>query len=218
MNSVIETLKNGGVTLGVICLLSLTALFVLMERLLSSYGIAQRARGMTDHVIKLLYQGELEQARVFCQQNGQPPAPLFAAALTRAVQGRPGVEQVLERERANFNQTLRRRLWILGTIGAAAPFVGLFGTVLGIMSSFKDIGETGGGGFAVVSRGLSEALVTTAAGIFVAVEAVVFYNFLQARVASLAFLVRQSCEELLEVLHERPRKLDDPTPLRQAGT
>lgn len=197
-----EAAKSGGATLFAIAFLSLLSVFVLIERLLATQGAAGRTRTLADNLIKLLYSGEFAAARSLCQ--GAPgAASMFGAALSRASQGgAPGT--VFERERQMFNQALRRRLWILGTIAAAAPFVGLLGTVIGIMESFKDIAETGGGGFAVVSRGLSEALVTTAAGIFVAVEAVVFYNFLNARVANIVFTVRLAGEEFLEVLASRP--------------
>ena len=84
--------------------------------------------------------------------------PMFAAALQRTLQNKSGSHAILERERAQFNQWLRARLWILGTIAASAPFVGLFGTVVGIMQSFRTSPTPAGGGFAVVSRGLSEAL------------------------------------------------------------
>ncbi len=77
---------------------------------------------------------------------------------------------------------LKKNLWILGTIGSSAPFVGLFGTVWGIMGSFKAIGVAGKSGFAVVAGTISEALIATAAGILVAVFAVMFYNFLQVKV------------------------------------
>jgi biopolymer transport protein ExbB/TolQ len=77
---------------------------------------------------------------------------------------------------------LKKNLWILGTIGSSAPFVGLFGTVWGIMNSFKAIGVAGKSGFAVVASTISEALIATAAGILVAVFAVMFYNYLQVKV------------------------------------
>jgi biopolymer transport protein ExbB/TolQ len=79
-------------------------------------------------------------------------------------------------------QGLKKNIWILGTIGSSAPFVGLFGTVWGIMGSFKAIGVAGKSGFAVVASTISEALIATAAGILVAVFAVMFYNFLQVKV------------------------------------
>jgi len=74
----------------------------------------------------------------------------------------------------------------------------LFGTVLGIMEAFHQIGVEGSGGFQVVSSGISEALITTAAGIFVAVEAVVLFNYLQVSLSEYAAELKESIEELIE--------------------
>jgi biopolymer transport protein ExbB/TolQ len=205
MNTLSEIVRVGGPTLLTIVLLSMLATFVLVERLVATAGVRERVRTTADSLMKLLYQGQLENARTQSGQEPQPIGSLFSVALQRAVQRRPGLQEAMERERAQFNQWLRNRLWMLGTIAASAPFIGLFGTVLGIIKSFNDIAETGGGGFAVVSRGLSEALITTAAGIIVAVEAVVFYNFLQAHLGRIAFSVRLACEEFVEVLDDKER-------------
>src|SRR2546428_12393675 len=72
---------------------------------------------------------------------------------------------------------------MLGTLGAVMPFVGLFGTVVGILGSFRQIGLTGQSGFAVVAPAISEALITTAGGIAVAVEAVILFHVFQARLS-----------------------------------
>src|SRR5208283_1356103 len=95
-------------------------------------------------------------------------------------------------------RSVRRRLWVLASIGAIAPFVGLFGTVLGVMEAFHQIGLSGAGGFQVVSGGISEALVTTAAGIFVGIEAVVLFNYLQVYVGEYSATLRESTEEVIE--------------------
>jgi biopolymer transport protein ExbB len=206
MHTFTEIVKNGGVTLVSIAVLSLIATFVLIERLIATAGVREKVRTTADSLMKLIYQGQVENARAHAQQVLQPVGTLFSSALQRAASARPGVQEAVERERAHFNQWLRTRLWMLGTIAAAAPFIGLFGTVVGIMQSFNDIAQTGGGGFAVVSQGLSEALITTAAGIIVAVEAVVFYNFLQAHLGRIAFSVRMACEEFVEVLSDQQEK------------
>jgi biopolymer transport protein ExbB len=116
----------------------------------------------------------------------------------------------VERERAQVGLRLRSRLWILGTIGATAPFVGLFGTVVGIMRAFKDMAAHPGGGFTVVAAGISEALVATAAGIAVAIEAVVLYNYFSARVAAILVGFKVGAEEVLELL-SHDRKAEAPT-------
>jgi biopolymer transport protein ExbB/TolQ len=115
---------------------------------------------------------------------------------------------------------MKRGLWILGTIGATAPFVGLFGTVWGIMRSFKDLGldvESGGtGGSAAVMSGISEALIATAVGIVVAVEAVVLFNMFQARLSRLNIELKLIAEEFVDLLREAAPNgrlpVPDPTP------
>jgi biopolymer transport protein ExbB len=134
---------------------------------------------------------------------------VLLAGLAQA-RGRPGrAASAVERGRQELGWRLRRALWILATVGATAPFVGLFGTVLGIMTAFADMARSGQGGFAVVAAGISEALVTTAGGIAVAIEAVVLYNFLNTRVARLVHVARHAADEFLEVLEEAPL---DPRP------
>ena len=101
---------------------------------------------------------------------------------------------------------MKRNLWILGTIGAVTPFVGLFGTVAGIMRSFKDLGldvaAGGTGGTVAVMTGISEALIATAAGILVAVDAVVLYNYFQARLSRVAVELKLLADEFVELLRE----------------
>lgn len=91
---------------------------------------------------------------------------------------------------------LRRGLSVLATVGSTAPFVGLFGTVIGIVNAFHEIGATGRGGIATVSTGIAEALVTTAFGIMVAIPAVWLFNALGQRIARLMATVECAGEEL----------------------
>lgn len=103
------------------------------------------------------------------------------------------------RRLAETHAVLKGNLWILGSISASAPFIGLFGTVVGIMDSFKAIGVSGKTGFSVVAGGISESLVATASGIIVAVVALLFYNYLQSQVNSLAQDFRLKLEELVDL-------------------
>ncbi len=109
-------------------------------------------------------------------------------------------EERLSRRLSETEQGLRRFLWILGTIGAMAPFIGLLGTVVGIIKAFGSMGRTGKGGFAVVAAGLSEALVATAAGILVAIVAVMFYNFFQVRLKNFLLEFKNRLEDLQDLL------------------
>ena len=99
---------------------------------------------------------------------------------------------------------LERRLPWLATIASVSPFVGLFGTVIGIIDAFSGLGSAGAATLRAVAPGISEALITTAAGLFVAVPAVVAYNQLNARIRIFASAVDDFCRELLNSLEEIP--------------
>ena len=104
------------------------------------------------------------------------------------------------RRQAESIAELKESLWVLGSIASSAPFIGLFGTVVGIMGSFEAIGVSGKTGFSVVAAGISESLVATAAGIIVAVVALLFYNYLISRVNKGAQDFRIRGEELIDHL------------------
>jgi biopolymer transport protein ExbB len=202
-------------TLWIIIGCSLAALAVAIERSLALWGFGERTRRLGDAVAGALRRGDLEAARLECARSSSLMAEPFLAGLAHAG-GKPGrAAAAVERGRQELAWRLRRALWILATVGATAPFVGLFGTVLGIMHAFARMAETGQGGFAVVAAGISEALVTTAGGIAVAIEAVVLYNFLNTHVARLVHRGRIASEEFLEVLEEAPLPPRAPAPARQ---
>ncbi|MDE2039640.1 MAG: MotA/TolQ/ExbB proton channel family protein [Elusimicrobia bacterium] len=111
-------------------------------------------------------------------------ARILRTALAHAEAGPEGVEDLLTAASLEERARLEKRLLILGTLGNNAPFVGLFGTVLGVIRAFHDLSASAAGP-EVVMRGLSEALIATAVGLFVAIPCVVAYNFLQKRVRDL---------------------------------
>jgi biopolymer transport protein TolQ len=99
---------------------------------------------------------------------------------------------------------LERRLTWMATIGAVSPFVGLFGTVIGIVDAFHGLGTAGAATLRAVAPGISEALITTAAGLFVAIPAVIAYNQFTARIRVFAATIDDFCRELLNSLDEIP--------------
>ena len=209
--SLFEALKQGSASMWVILACSIVALAVAVERAVALWGFTARARALADAVTRALYRGDLDDGRAQCERSGSAAADVFLAALVAAGPARPGaraaptpekIAAAVERERLQANLRLRRNLWILGTVGATAPFVGLFGTVMGIMHAFRQMAQTGQGGFTVVASGISEALITTASGIAVAVEAVVIFNFLNVHVQKLALQLRLLTEEYLEIVKE----------------
>lgn len=175
-----------------------------MEQLYTFWGLVQGARDLGTEVGKLLMHGDLQAARTVCERSNSPVADIFIAALNKV--NRPGhsVPRAVERERQRFSLWMKRRLWALGTVGALAPFVGLFGTVVGIIRAFRDIGLSGTGGFSVVAAGVAEALYATAGGIFVAIVAVAFFNYFQSRGNKATVEVKLVIDEFLEQLEARP--------------
>ncbi|MGA2572020.1 MAG: MotA/TolQ/ExbB proton channel family protein [Terracidiphilus sp.] len=101
---------------------------------------------------------------------------------------------------------LERRLTWLATIGATSPFVGLFGTVMGVVDAFHGLGTAGAATLRAVAPGISEALITTAAGLFVAVPAVIAYNQFAARIRIFASATDDFCRELLNSLEDLPMR------------
>jgi biopolymer transport protein ExbB len=149
---------------------------------------------------KALYQGDLQAARTNCERSTSPVADVFIAALNKLNNPDESIHRAAERERQRFCLWMKRRLWAIGSIGALAPFIGLFGTVIGIIRAFKDIAQAGAGGFSVVAQGVSEALVATAGGILVAVIAVGFYNYFQSRGNQAIVEIKLVVDEFLEQL------------------
>jgi biopolymer transport protein ExbB len=204
-----KVLETGGVAMWAIVALSVLAIAVACERVAALWRSLERARTLADTVNRCLSRGAFAEGRTACERSKSPLADVLLVGFER--RGRSSaaaVEQAVDRARQRMNLETKNRLWILGTIGATAPFVGLYGTVVGIMAAFKSISEHGGGGFTVVSQGISEALVTTAAGIAVAVEAVILYNYFNQRLARAAVENKLLVEEFLEALEAAPENVD----------
>ena len=126
-------------------------------------------------------------------------APLLADPdlADRAVES---AERTVNRQQVLIATELKRHLPVLATIGATAPFVGLLGTVIGITNSFVGIAATGGGGIEAVAGGVGEALITTAAGLLVAIPALWIYNYFITRLEELFSELAFAADELVDWL------------------
>ena len=136
---------------------------------------------------------------------------LHAYTMTRTAGTTPdltieSVARGLERQAQREQQNLKRGLNLLATVGSTAPFVGLLGTVVGIINAFQQMAATGSGGLATVSAGIAEALITTAFGLLVAIPAVMAYNYMQGWVDARMVDMTESSNELLDHV---ARKLDE---------
>jgi len=205
--SILELLNHGGGAMWVVVTFSVIALAVGIERLIAQWQFVTRARQLGETVTRCLSRGALQEGRSACERSPSPIADVFLVGYERFNSGTKAdyIQTAVHRERLRVNQDLRSRLWMLGTIGATAPFVGLFGTVVGIMSAmggFKGDDEVK---FSMVSGPISEALVVTAAGILVAVEAVILFNFFSQRASRIATEMKLLTDEFLELLLDQPR-------------
>jgi biopolymer transport protein ExbB/TolQ len=115
------------------------------------------------------------------------------------------VARALERQAQREIEQLRRGQGLLGTVSSTAPFVGLLGTVIGIVTAFQEMAATGSGGLATVSGGIAEALVTTAIGLLVAISVVFSFNYLQGWVDARAVDIAESSNEFLDLVARRLR-------------
>ena len=113
------------------------------------------------------------------------------------------VARSLERQVAREVQNFKRGLGILATVGSTAPFVGLLGTVMGIVNSFQSMAMSGAGGLGTVSAGIAEALITTAFGLIVAIPAVMAYNFLQGWIDARTVDMSESSNEFLDFISKQ---------------
>ena len=192
-----EVFFRGGWVMWPLLVFSVLTWAVIFERAFVFLTVRPKIRRLSETLLKALKSGDGDSARHLC--HGQKPfiSDVFLAAIDSR-KGREGAERVTERNRVRLMTHLKKNLWVLGTIGSASPFVGLLGTVLGIVRAFHDMSEKGAGGFTVVAGGISEALVATAAGLVVAIVALLTYNvFVTAANQTLGSL-KFSLEELLD--------------------
>ena len=184
----LEVLRQGGVVIYPLALCSVLTIAVAIERIYRYLRADADPRMVT------------AQARVAFTQaatpdSASPEAPawqLVRVALEKRDLSQEQLAQTLSAVLADYRLRLTNHLGIVGTIGNIAPFIGLFGTVLGIIRAFRDIGQVGAAGPAVVATGIAEALVATAAGLVVAITAVIVYNGLliwQRRIINRAKIV-----------------------------
>jgi biopolymer transport protein ExbB len=196
-----KIVEEAGVAMWTMLALSIVAIAVSIERIVTNWRYLDRARALSDTVVRCLGRGALAEARAACERSKSPLADVFLVGFERA--GRTSattLEGAVNRARMRLSPDLNNRLWVLATIGAIAAFIGLGGTVVGIMTAFQQIAKVGGGGVTVVAAGISEALIATAGGIIVAIEGVVLYNYFNQRAARIAAEVKLLIEEFLEAL------------------
>ena len=214
--SIWELMGHGGGAMYVVVAFSVIALAVGIERAIAQWKFVTRARLLGEQVTRCLSRGAVEEGRSACERSPSPIADVFLVGYERLGRAKPEhVSTAVHRERLRVNQDLRSRLWMLGTIGATAPFVGLFGTVVGIMQAMGSFKGDESVKFSMVSGPISEALIVTAAGILVAVEAVILFNFFSQRANRIATEMKLLTDEFLELLLDPPTETTAPRKVKK---
>jgi biopolymer transport protein ExbB len=188
---------------------------VMIDRAMAYSAARKQSRAFAPAVAGALRDGRIDEAIKVAERNKKSHlAKVVTAGLMefKAHQDSPGAipgetieasKRALERTEAIVHAELKRGLGGLATIGSTAPFVGLFGTVMGILNAFKGISEQKATGLGAVAGGISEALVTTAFGLLVAIPAVMMFNYLTGRVEAFDVEMDNSSSELIDYFLKR---------------
>jgi len=144
---------------------------------------------------------ELDNKRLKELRNGSPLGQILAAGISNHRRGRDQMKEAIEEVASQVVHELERYLNALGTVAAITPLLGLLGTVIGMIKVFAEIQLSGTGNAAALAGGISEALVTTAAGLTIAIPSLFFYRFFQRRVDELVISMEQEALKLVEVLN-----------------
>lgn len=196
----VTIIHQGAIATYPLILLSIVSLTVVLERLWSLKNISSATMRISESLLDPIKKGQRDLAITICRQNSDfPAARIFLRIFDTETSQRSETVSAFATE-AMFEETqiLKKHLWILGTVASSAPFIGLLGTVVGIIKSFESMAVAGTGGFAVVAAGISEALVATALGLAVAIIALIFYNYFQTRIANVTGLFRIRVAKVLE--------------------
>jgi biopolymer transport protein ExbB len=193
-------------TMVVLALCSIVTVGFTVERILYFKGTRYNTKAFMSVVSKKLKSGDARGALEFCQASKSPVGRVMAQGISHFNRSRDELAQRLDTAIDLETVEMERNLGVLGTMSNIAPLLGLFGTVVGIIRAFADIARTGSGGGAVVAMGVSEALMTTAAGIIVAVIATVFFNFFVRRIRTRTAHLEDARESFFSIWGQMQQK------------
>jgi biopolymer transport protein ExbB len=176
------TLLGSEWVLWLLIALSLLSVTIMVER--GIYLAAGRVdfEALGKELLAFLKDGDAAGARKLLAGQRAPESQIATAGLEQLERGSEAMSEAMASAKSRLRLDLERNLGVLGTLGNNAPFIGLFGTVLGIIKAFADLSHNQTGGAAAVMSGISEALVATAVGLMVAIPAVIAYNYFQGKV------------------------------------
>lgn len=200
----LQIFHSGGFTIVILLFCSVLSLAIILER---TYCFRRRSKVKRTEFMKAvrreIQRGNYDRALEVARGTDTPFSAVVAAGLNLQGHSEVVIANTMEREIAIETVKLERFTSVLGTIGSTAVYIGLFGTVLGIIRAFRDISAAESGGISVVINGISEALVCTAAGLAVAVPAVIAFNYFIKRIDVFITDMELCVSELMDLITVR---------------
>ena len=192
-------------------LLGLAALGVIIgfERVYLFMSTRVDVTGIARRLISALEKGEVDKARAVVKTGKAMEERVISDALSMYERGADAVEEVANASLIRERQRYERALSFLGTVGSNGPFIGLLGTVIGVILSFAELGRNPKGGLEVVGPGISEALVATAVGLLVAIPSVISFNLFKSMLKNRA----NNTDFLLRLVIAQLRRNDGGAPI-----
>ncbi len=201
--SVLDMIRTGWLATYPLLFFSLVTVSIILERTWALRNLVSNSLGLAHSLCPPLERGDFGNAlRVTETQGATPAGRIFADVLARhQSDSMEYLSDLTEDKRFEELEALKGPLWVLGTVSSSAPFIGLFGTVVGIIKAFHNMAVMGSGGFSVVAAGISEALIATALGLGVAIVAVIFYNYFQTRIERIESALTIASNRVLDAIH-----------------
>lgn len=197
-----ELFDKGGFLMYPIFFSSLLAIAIFFERMFYLKSVKTSTRKFTERIRDLVRKGNINFAINACRKNFTPISQIILAALLKHGSSRDEIREAIEDTANREVPILERNLPILATIGNIAPLLGLLGTVFGMIKAFQVVSVVGVGNPEALAEGISEALLTTAFGLSVAIPTIVAYNYLANRVERQTREMESTCSEILDLLSE----------------
>ncbi len=200
--SVLDMIQQGWYITYPLIIMSVVVITIIFERLVALRGLIGGTLQIAGGLVGVLQKGDFQGAMTSAEeQTNKPAGRIFRDVLSQQEgESLEYLSEIIEDRRFEEIEALKGSIWVLGTVGVSAPFIGLLGTVIGIIKSFTSMAVEGSGGFAVVAGGISEALVATALGLAVAIVAVIFYNYFHTKLERVEAAMTISSDRVLEAV------------------
>jgi len=189
----------------IILLCSLVALTIIFERMLTLRKSKIAPAGLGQQVIDLVSSNRLTKDKIEVIKNHSPLGSVFAAGLNNISHGKEDMKEALEEAGKHAVHQMSKYLNTLGTIASITPLIGLLGTVIGMIKVFTAITASGVGDPTVLSGGISEALITTAAGLSVGIPCLMLYRYFRSRIGELTVILEENALGLMDAVKNQAK-------------